>query len=169
MANNFLTSNDPYNLNAYLNNSSRSLALPPGGIPLPTIPTYNSSNNYGMQDTSLAINGGNLPSINNGYGGDASGFNWGGAFKNFNQGAQGLLGLAGAYNSYQQNRLMKDQYRTSLADRNQNVANQANITNKNLSNQASVAAQMMGYHIGTPEYQDYINKNQIQVDGSAIR
>lgn len=82
---------------------------------------------------------------------------------------QGVTGLMGAYNAYQQNKLLKQQFNASLADRNQNIANQAATTNLGLTNQAAMAAQMMGNRYGTQGYDQYIKDNRVQVDGSPIR
>lgn len=87
---------------------------------------------------------------------------------NISLAAQGLTGLMGAYNAYQQNKLLKKQFNASLADRNQNIANQARTTNLGLNNQAMMAAQMMGHSAGSKGYNDYIDKNRVQVDGSPI-
>jgi len=99
--------------------------------------------------------------------GGSGGFDWGGAMKNFSLGAQGLAGLAGAYNSYNQNKLMEQQYRASIADRNQNIANYAATTNLNLRNQASMASQMGGAGYGSTQHQQDI-ENATQVSGAPI-
>lgn len=88
---------------------------------------------------------------------------------NFSLAAQGIAGLMGAYNAFEQTEMMKDQFKASLADRNQNVANQAKTTNLALKNQAQMAAQMFGNQVGSEGFDQYIRDNQVQVDGSAIK
>ena len=82
---------------------------------------------------------------------------------------QGITGAMGAWNAYNQNKLMKKQFNASLADRNQNIANQAATTNLALNNQAIMAAQMMGHKVGTQGFNEYVAKNRVQVDGSPIK
>lgn len=82
---------------------------------------------------------------------------------------QGVTGALGVWNAYNQNKLMRKQFNASLADRNQNIANQAATTNLALNNQAIMAAQMMGHKVGTQGFNDYIAKNRVQVDGSPIK
>lgn len=117
----------------------------------------------------------NLPELNidqdlslAGLGGGADGgFDWQGAMKGFSAGAQGIMGLANAYNAYKQMGLMEDQFNFARADRNQNVANQAAITNEALGSQASAKSQLMGNKVGSSQYvQD--QKNKTQVSGAAV-
>ena len=112
-------------------------------------------NNYGTPDVNPSATG------------------WGSNLKtglgNASLAMQGITGAMGAWNAYQQNKLLKDQFKMSLADRNQNIANQAATTNSALNNQAIMAAQMMGHKVGTQGYDDYIAKNRVQVDGSPIK
>ena len=99
---------------------------------------------------------------------DLGGLDVSGFLKNFSVGAQGLAGLAGAYSGYKQLGLLEDQYKASIADRNQQVANQAIITNKNLANQSSLAAQLYGNQYGTSAYDQYVKENTPQVSGAPI-
>ena len=72
------------------------------------------------------------------------GFNWKGAMEGFSLGAEGVMGLANAYNAYKQMGLMEDQFNFARADRNQNVANQAAITNERLGQQRAAEGRQMG-------------------------
>ena len=125
--------------------------------------------NYDLSGGSLALNGRNSPGLleygNNGSNGN---IDWNNVFSNFSAGAQGILGLASAYNGYQQMKMQKKQYNASLADRNQQIANQAAITNQQLKDRANAHAQTYNLVPGTPEYQQYLQDNQVQVDGSPI-
>lgn len=102
-----------------------------------------------------------------GGGGSGGGFDFGGAVKNFNLGAQGVMGLANAYNAYKQMGLMEDQFNFARADRNQNVANQAAITNDRLEKQANASAQLHGHEYGSQGYNDYM-ANRTKVSGAAV-
>lgn len=110
--------------------------------------------------------GGNSPSVGLDEG---SGFDLKGGLGTASLAMQGVTGLMGAYNAYQQNKLLKKQFGASLADRNQNVANQAATTNLGLTNQAAMAAQMMGNKYGSQGYDQYVKDNRVQVDGSPIK
>lgn len=94
---------------------------------------------------------------------------WNKGMEAFSLGANGLLAIQGLLNSRDQNKLLKRQFAASLADRNQQIANQATTTNLALSNQARQAAYMRGLSEGTPEYQAYLDANQRQVNGDTIR
>lgn len=96
-----------------------------------------------------------------------TGFDWGNAFKNFSMGAQGVLGLANAYNAYKQMKLMEKQYGASLAGYNRDIANQSVLTNKALQERAYAEARTLGYGIGTPEHDSFL-ANYAKVDGSPI-
>jgi hypothetical protein len=98
---------------------------------------------------------------------DVEGFDWGGAMKGFSDFGSGISSLAGLYNSYKQLGMMEDQLAFARADRNQNVANQAAITNDRLYNQRDAAAQGSGYRRGTKEYDEYM-AGRAQVSGAAI-
>ena len=90
------------------------------------------------------------------------------AWENFNLGAQGVLGLAGAYNAYQQTGLMEDQLALQTNMANTNLANSAATTNLGLANQANMAAQMMGNAPGTAGHTQYVDDNQVQVSGAPV-
>lgn len=87
-----------------------------------------------------------------------------------NLGKLGFLGtgLAGLLNAYQQNKLQKKAFKFQKGVANRNIANQAVTINNQLANQAKMQAQMFGNRVGTAEYNNYLNKNQKRVDGSAI-
>ena len=87
-----------------------------------------------------------------------------------NIGKYGTLasGLAGMFNAYQQNKLQKKAFKFQKGVTNRNIANQAVTVNNQLANQAKMQSQMFGNKVGTQDYQNYINANQKQVDGSAI-
>ena len=113
------------------------------------------------------------PKANNGMGGfemkSPNGFDFTGTMENFALGAQGVTGLANAYNAWQQTKLMEEQLALQEALANRNIANQATTTNASLANQAGMQAQLAGgYDYGTAGYTDYVNKNKVTVDGSPI-
>ena len=92
-----------------------------------------------------------------------------GAMKNFNLGAQGVLGLAGAYNAYKQRGLMEDQFNFSKSLANRNLANTAATTNRMLRDRATMAGQMLsGADYGTPEQKAASEKVLTQVSGAPI-
>lgn len=96
------------------------------------------------------------------------GFSFMDGLEGFSLAAQGIGGLMGAFNAYEQNKLMKDQFKASLAGMNRNLANSAATTNLGLRNQSQAAAQLFGHRPGTEGYNQYIAQNQVQVDGSPI-
>lgn len=100
-------------------------------------------------------------------GGMDQGFDWGGAMKGFSDVGSGITSLAGAYNAYKQLGMMEDQFNFAKQAHNQNVGNQAAITNQQLKNQASATAQHHGYKVGSPEYNAYM-QNATQVSGAPI-
>lgn len=132
-----------------------------GAAPRPT--GMDISFNPSQGDMSLA--GANMMTGDTGLNGE--GFNWGGAMKGFSDFGSGVTSLAGLYNSYKQLGMMEDQLNFARADRNQNVANQAAITNERLQNQRDAAAQLSGHKRGTQEYKDYM-AGGAQVSGAAI-
>jgi hypothetical protein len=62
---------------------------------------------------------------------------------------------------------MEDQFDFAKADRNQQVANQAAITNEALKSQQSAKAQLSGAQYGTPEYNKQM-ENAVQVSGAPV-
>lgn len=99
----------------------------------------------------------------------AEGFDFGGLMKNFSLGAQGITGLAGAYNAYKQMGLMEDQLNMQKGVANRNIANQAATTNRMLEDRATMGAQMLdGAAYGTPEHLAAKKKLQTTVDGSPV-
>lgn len=78
------------------------------------------------------------------------------------------IGLASAYNAYQENKLRKDALNYQKGATNRNISNQAVVVNDQLANQAKMQAQMFGNKVGTSEYEDYLARNTKRVDGSAI-
>jgi hypothetical protein len=95
------------------------------------------------------------------------GFDWGGAMKGFSAGAQGVLGLANAYNAYRQMKLMEDQFDFAKQDRNQMVSNQAAITNANLEAQENARSQLRGNVVGSDQYKEDM-ANRTTVSGAPI-
>jgi len=97
------------------------------------------------------------------------GFDFSDAMGNFSMGAQGVMGLANAYNAWQQTGLMKDQLGFQKNMANRNIANSAATTNRMLDDRSSMAAQMTsGADYGTPEYLAAKGKLQTTVDGSPV-
>ena len=117
----------------------------------------------GSQDATYGVNppGGMVQ-------GPDGGWNFSDAMSNFSTGAQGLMGLACAYNAYKQTGLLEDQLAMQKAMANRNLSNQAATTNLGLSNQAQAAAQMYGHAPGSAGYDEYIKQNQVQVSGAPI-
>lgn len=94
---------------------------------------------------------------------------FGGAMSNFSLGAQGISGLAGAYNAYKQMGLMEEQLNLQKGTTNRNIANTSATTNRLLDDRASMAAQLTsGAEYGTPEYLAAKEKLQTTVDGSPV-
>lgn len=92
-------------------------------------------------------------------------------FENFSNLGGGIMSLASAYTALKELGLMKDQLRMQRGIANRNIANSAATTNLSLANQASMAAQMMGFDPNSEQYRQYMsdpNKN-VKVDGSPIR
>ena len=75
------------------------------------------------------------------------GFDFSGAMGNFALGAEGIAGLANAYNAWQQTGLMKDQLNMQKNMANRNISNQAAVTNEQLAARAKMQSQMTGKHI----------------------
>ena len=102
----------------------------------------------------------------NGLGGNTgSGWDWKGAMEGFSLGAEGIMGLANAYNAYKQMGLMEDQFNFARADRNQNVANQAAITNERLGQQRAAEGRQMGLR---GEELDKFRAGGTTVSGAAV-
>jgi len=135
-------------------------AIAPKQVQAPVAP-------YGMDPATYAAGEGSMNFGDPGFGGNE--FDFGGAMKNFSMGAQGIAGLAGAYNSYKQMGLMEDQLSMQKAMANRNIANTAATTNRMLDDRAGMAAQMTsGADYGTQEFRDAKAKLQTTVDGSRI-
>ena len=101
--------------------------------------------------------------------GGSNGFDLSGAMGNFALGAQGITGLAGAYNAYKQMGLMEDQLNFSKSLANRNISNQAATTNRMLEDRASMAAQMTsGAEYGSPEFLKTKERLRTSVDGSPV-
>ena len=77
-----------------------------------------------------------------GAGGIGGEFDFSEAMGNFALGAQGVMGLAGAYNAYQQNKLMKEQFGFNKALANRNIASSGTAYNTSENARTNVAAQM---------------------------
>ena len=78
------------------------------------------------------------------------------------------VGLAGAYNAYNTNKLREKAFKFQKGATNRNIANQAVVVNNQLSNQASMQAQLFGNKVGTRDYQNYLANNTKTVNGAAI-
>jgi hypothetical protein len=149
--------------------SSVSLALPspmmnPSKIATdPSAGLANMSIGTQPQDFNL---GGTMMGEGTGLGGD-TGFDWGGTMKGFSDFGSGVASLAGLYSAYKQLGMMEDQFNFARADRNQNVANQAAITNDRLRAQANAEAQLSGHKVGSAGY-DEMMANRAKVSGAAI-
>jgi hypothetical protein len=148
-----------------------SLSSMKGGLPSPmmdanrlaTDPTAGlSSMNYDQHVMKPGETGYDLKANDPG-----AGWDWQGAMKGFSTGAQGVLGLANAYNAYRQMKLMEDQFDFAKQDRNQMIANQAAITNANLDAQASARSQLSGNTVGSEGYEKDM-ANRTQVSGAPI-
>ena len=97
------------------------------------------------------------------------GFDFSNAMGNFSIGAEGIAGLANAYNAWQQTGLMKDQLNMQKNMANRNIANQAAVTNRQLQDKASMAAQSLSNSDpGTPAYEADYKKQLSQVSGAPI-
>lgn len=120
-------------------------------------PGGGSGLNIGSQDAlQLGLPGGN-------------GLDWGNIMENYSLGAEGLTGLAGAYNSYKQMGMMEDQLKMQGDIANRNIANQAAVTNRQLDDRATMGAQMLdGAAYGTPEHLAAKKRLQTTVDGSPV-
>ncbi len=103
-------------------------------------------------------------------GAGAGGFDWGNAMSNFSMGAEGILGLASAYNAYKQQGIMEDQFDLQKNLANRNIANTAKTTNRMLDDRADLAAQISGAGTeqGTAEHIAAKKKLQTTVDGSPV-
>ena len=131
-----------------------------------------------LPDISLA--GGNVPGGGGNFGfgnpdglnlpgGGGEGFDFGGAMSNFSLGAQGIAGLAGAYNSFQQNKLLEEQLGIQKGLTNRNIANQALTTNRMLEDRASLASQLTsGADYGTPAQVAEQKRLQTTVSGAPV-
>jgi len=104
---------------------------------------------------SLATPGSSAPAMNN--------------FTKFGLVANGLTGLAGAYNAFNQTRLMEDQLKFQKNITNRNVANSATTTNTQLGNQADLSAQLTtGAEFGSNEFNTERAARFNPVDGSPV-
>lgn len=122
--------------------------------------------NVGFDPASAGFDIGTQVGDTGGMGG-VDGFDWGGAMKGFADFGSGITSLAGLYNSYKQLGMMEDQLNFARADRNQNVANQAAITNDRLRSQREAEAQLKGHKPGTAGYDAFV-AGGTKVDGSAV-
>ncbi len=147
------------NPNGFLAQSIPSDFIQPQIYNTPNLTLAGSKMPVGSPD-SLALNFGNQGS---------GGMDWSNALSNFSMGAEGVMGLAGAYNAYKQMGLMEDQLNTQKNVTNRNISNQAKTTNRMLDDRASMAAQLTsGADYGTPEYLKAKEKLQTRVDGSRV-
>lgn len=135
------------------------------------------------QPMNLTLAGGNVPGgpgggafgfspqdgLNLPGGGGGEGFDFSEALGDFSLGAQGITGLAGAYNAYNQNKLLEEQFGVQKNLLNRNIANQATLTNKALADKASLAAQLTsGAEFGTPAHKAAQEKLQTTVSGAPV-
>jgi hypothetical protein len=143
---------------------SRVAQDPRAALKTPGINQDFLNSDFAAGDTNLGFNP--AEGLANGLGGNTgSPWDWKGALEGFSLGAQGIMGLANSYNAYKQLGLMEDQFNFARADRNQNVSNQAAITNERLGQQRAAEGRQMGLR---GEELDKFRTGGTTVSGAAV-
>ena len=128
-----------------------------------TMGDYMPKMDYSLGEMSLA--GGNPGMFGNFNPNSASkGMDWGGAFKNFSLGAEGVLSLADAYANYQKLGILKDQQHMA----EQNFANINNDRRAQDKSRTNAIAQLDGNRKFNPDGTTTTGYNQ-SVDANTIK